>query len=273
MVADAKSFGKIAAANALSDIYAMGGKPLYALNIVCFPQDLDKQVLQEILAGGAEKCAEAGATLAGGHSIYDDGIKYGLAVTGIADTDKFLRNNTPRVGDKLILTKPLGVGVITAAYRDGEASDNDVAEVIASMERLNKYAAEKMQPYNISACTDITGFGLIAHILEMTAGAVSAEIFCDNLPHLNRVKHFIDDDYITGGGRRNRTFVGTRADTSNLPTWMSELMYDPQTSGGLLIAVDSEQADDLLNDIKVDDPHAAIVGCINEGKDTEMTFV
>lgn len=273
MVADAKSFGKIAAANALSDIYAMGGKPLYALNIVCFPQDLDKGILQEILAGGAEKCAEAGATLAGGHSIYDDGIKYGLAVTGIADTDRFLRNNTPRVGDELILTKPLGVGVVTSAYRDGATSYGDTVEVIASMERLNKYAAEKMEHYDVSACTDITGFGLIAHILEMTAGSVAAEIYCDSLPHLERVKYFIEDDYITGGGKRNRAFVGTRADTSKLPAWISELMFDPQTSGGLLIAVDSTQADELLDKIKADDPQAAIVGCIKERKDSEMTFV
>ena len=273
MVDDAKSFGKIAAANALSDIYAMGGKPLYALNIVCFPQGLDKKILQEILSGGAEKCAEAGATLAGGHSIYDEGIKYGLAVTGIADTSKFLRNNTPRVGDMLILTKPLGVGVITSAYRDGEASDADIAEVIASMERLNKYAAEKMQPYNISACTDITGFGLIAHILEMTAGDVSAEIYCYNLPHLSRVQYFIEDEYITGGGKRNRAFVGNRADTSKLPTWISELMFDPQTSGGLLIAVDSDQADELLGKIKADDPQATIVGCINNRSDKEIIFI
>jgi len=273
MVADARSFGKIAAANALSDIYAMGGKPLYALNIVCFPQDLDKQLLQEILAGGAEKCAEAGATLAGGHSIYDDGIKYGLAVTGIADTDRFLRNNTPRPGDKLILTKPLGVGIITAAYRDGETNDTDSAEVVASMERLNKYAAEKMEAYDVSACTDITGFGLIGHILEMTASTVSAEIYCDNLPHLSRVKYFIEDDYITGGGKRNRAFVGDRVDTGKLPTWISELMYDPQTSGGLLIAVSHAQADELLREIQEDDPKAAIVGCIKERGDNEMTFV
>jgi len=273
MVADAKTFGKIAAANALSDIYAMGGKPLYALNIVCFPQDLDKCILQEILAGGAEKCAEAGAALAGGHSIYDDGIKYGLAVTGIVETDQFYRNNTPQVGDKLILTKPLGVGIITAADRDGEANASDAAEAIASMERLNKYAAEKMVGYNISACTDITGFGLIAHLLEMTAGKTSAEIYCDNLPYLSNVKHYIEDDYITGGGQRNRKFIGVRADTSKLPTWITELMFDPQTSGGLLIAVDSGQADELLRAIQTNDPQAAIIGCIKDRADDEITFV
>ena len=273
MVADAKTFGKIAAANALSDIYAMGGKPLYALNIVCFPQELDNRLLQEILAGGTEKCAEAGTVLAGGHSIYDDGIKYGLAVTGIAETDRFYRNNTPRAGDKLILTKPLGVGIVTAADRDGEAEAVDAAEAVSSMERLNKYASEKMSLYDISACTDITGFGLIVHTLEMTAGNFSAEIYCDNLPHLSNVRHYIEDDYITGGGQRNRKFAGTRADTGKLPLWIAELLFDPQTSGGLLIAVDSGQADDLLKAIHTDDPQASIIGSVKERCDSEVLFV
>jgi len=272
MVADAKTFGKIAAANALSDIYAMGGKPLYALNLVCFPHDLDKRLLQEILTGGAEKCIEAGISVAGGHSIYSDEIKYGLAVTGIADRGKVYRNNTPRVGDRLILTKPLGVGIITAAYRGGEADDADVKEAITSMERLNKYAAEKIAKYEISACTDITGFGLIVHTLEMTAGNVSVEFCCDNLPYLSNVKHYIEDDWITGGGQRNRKFAGTRADTGKLPSWISELMYDPQTSGGLLLAVEAGQADELLKAIQADDPKAAIVGTIKERGIDEILF-
>ena len=272
MVADAKTFGKIAAANALSDIYAMGGKPLYALNIVCFPKELENCILQEILAGGAEKCAEAGAILAGGHSIYDEGIKYGLAVTGIAETDKYYCNNTPRIGDKLILTKPLGVGILTAAYRGNEANIEDIAEAITSMERLNKYAAEKAASFDISACTDITGFGLIAHTLEMLAGNASAEIYCDNIPHLTNVKHYIEEDWITGGGQRNRDFVGTRVDTSKLPLWLAELMFDPQTSGGLLLAVRAEQANDLVKEIQADDPHAAIVGGIKEKVIDEIVF-
>jgi len=274
MVADARTFGRIAAANALSDIYAMGGKPLYALNIVCFPQGLDNRLMQEVLAGGAEKCDEAGAVLAGGHSIYDDEIKYGLAVTGLAEIDRFYRNNTPRVDDKLILTKPLGVGIITAADRGGEANDSDSLEAVKSMERLNKYAAEKLVSYNVSACTDITGFGLIAHTLEMTAGNVSAEIFCDSLPHLSRVKLFIEDEWITGGGQRNRKFVGSQVDTSKLPLWIAELIFDPQTSGGLLIAVDSEQAEVLLTDIHaVGDTQAEIIGRIIKRRDDEITFV
>jgi len=230
--------------------------------------------MQDILAGGAEKCEEAGAVLAGGHSIYDDGIKYGLAVTGMAELDKFYRNDTPRVGHKLILTKPLGIGVITAADRDGEADASDSAEAIKSMERLNKYAAEKAGSYDISACTDITGFGLIAHTLEMTAGNVSAEINCDSLPHLKRVRHFIEDEWITGGGQRNRKFVGARVDTSALPLWVAELMFDPQTSGGLLIAVDSTQVDDLIRDIQdAGDTQAAIIGSIVKRDNDEIAFI
>ena len=273
MVDDTKTFGRIAAANALSDIYAMGGKPIYALNIVCFPQDLDNHVLQEILVGGAEKCSEAGALLAGGHSIYDDGIKYGLAVTGMVETNKFYRNNTPRVGDKLILTKPLGVGIITAADRGGEADAADVAEAILSMEQLNKYAAEKMASFDISACTDITGFGLIAHMLEMITESVSAEIYYDSLPYLSNVKHYIEEDWVTGGGKRNRHYVGNRVDTDVLPSWITELMFDPQTSGGLLIAVKSEQAEELLKAIQIDDNKAAIIGGISKRGNKEITFV
>ena len=275
MVADARTYGRITAANALSDIYAMGGTPLYALNIVCFPKELDKSLLQEILAGGAEKCTEAGALLVGGHSIYDEGIKYGLAVTGIADTGKFYRNNTPRTGDKLILTKPLGVGIITAAYRGGDVNelDEDVAQAIASMERLNKYAAEKAALYDISACTDITGFGLIAHLLEMTSGNATAEVYCEILPYINNVKYYIEDDWITGGGTRNRNFVGDRADTGKLPLWIAEIMFDPQTSGGLLLAVNTGQADELLKAIQKDDPQAAIIGSIKERENDEINFI
>lgn len=272
MVEDAKTFGMIATANALSDIYAMGGKPLYALNIVCFPKSADQELLQEILIGGAEKCNEAGALLVGGHSIYDDTLKYGLAVTGIVETDKFYRNNTPRVGDALILTKPLGVGVITAAYRGEEADEADVNEAIASMTKLNKYAAESIASFNISACTDVTGFGLIGHLLEMTAGNVSAELVPENIPHLSNVKKYIDDDWITGGGTRNRLFTSDRVDVSKIPKWMAELVFDPQTSGGLLIAVDKNQSDDLLKKLQKSDPLSAIIGKIIKRNENEITW-
>ena len=260
VVSDARAYGRIAAANALSDIYAMGGSPLYALNIVCFPQGLDQRLLQDIMEGGAEKCFEAGALLAGGHSIYDKEIMYGLAVTGIVSTGGLYRNNTPREGDALILTKPLGVGIIAAAHRDGEADAPDIAEAIASMERLNRYASEKIHGFNISACTDVTGFGLAVHALEMTAGNLTAEINGGALPYITNVRRYIDDDYVTGGGRRNRDFAGTRVSCGSLPVWIQELVYDPQTSGGLLIAVDAGEAEGLLRAIREAEPRAAIIG-------------
>ena len=272
MVPDAVAFGRIAAANALSDIYAMGGTPLFALNLVCFPQALDTALIQDILKGGLEKCMEAGAVLAGGHSIYDEGIKYGLAVTGIADTDKYYRNDTIHEDDRFILTKPLGTGIITTAGREGQAEAADVAEVVASMERLNKYAAQKSSGYDVSACTDVTGFGLVVHTMEMTAGNYTAEIYCGELPCFNRVKHYIEDGHSTGGGQRNQAFAGERADTGALPIWMRELVFDPQTSGGLLIAVRAEQADALLREIRADDPCAAIIGRVLKRDVKEVVF-
>ena len=273
MVADAKSFGRIAAANALSDVYAMGGKPLFALNLVCFQQSMDSAVLREILAGGAEKCAEAGVAIAGGHSIYDRQVKYGLSVTGIAPTDMIFRNNTPRVGDKLILTKPLGVGIILAAERAKHADKDSLDEAIGSMERLNKYAAQCLSGYDVSACTDITGFGLLVHLLEMSAGLVSVELFSDNIPFFKSARLFAEEFLLTAGGQRNRSFVADRVDVNGIPFWLQEIVFDPQTSGGLLVAVNSEHADLLLEDIRVNDPRAAIIGSVIERGNNEICFV
>jgi len=272
MVADAKTFGKIAAANALSDIYAMGGKPLYALNLVCFPKEADSDLLTAILEGGAEICKEAGAVLAGGHSIYGDDIKYGLAVTGIAEPERIYRNNTPRIGDALILTKPLGVGIITSADRDGAADEADAAQGVASMVKLNKYATSMLHLYNVSACTDVTGFGLIGHLLEMTAGKVSAEIDCENLPYFENVKYYIDEDYITGGGQRNRDFASSRVDVSKIPSWIAELLFDPQTSGGLLVAVSHGEAGGLLRELQAEYKQAAVIGRVTEKGEKEVMF-
>jgi selenide,water dikinase len=205
MVNDAGTFGKIAAANALSDVYALGGRPVVALNIVCFPSTMDMAVLKEILMGGAEKVMEAGAVLSGGHSIYDKEPKYGLAVTGIVDTDKIIRNNTPRVADKLILTKPLGVGIIMAALRGELAGDDAVRKAAESMMRLNRYAAEAMRGFDVGACTDITGFGLLAHALEMAGERVSIVIYPDELPYIDEARAYADEFLLTAGGRETAT--------------------------------------------------------------------
>jgi len=270
MVDDPKTFGKIAAANALSDIYAMGGKPLTALNLVCFPESMNIEILREILLGGAEKIVEASAVLAGGHSIYDKETKYGLAVTGIAESDKIIRNNTPKIGHKLILTKPLGTGIIMAALRGEEADDVAVNKAIKSMERLNKYAAEKMSGYDISACTDITGFGLLAHILEMASEKVSIKLFAEEIPYFDEAYKYAEDYLITAAGQRNRKHCGDKADVSGVSFALGELMFDPQTSGGLLISVDSEQASQLLAEIKSDDPCSKIIGEVIEKEKTAI---
>ena len=260
MVDDPKTFGKIAAANALSDVYAMGGKPITALNLVCFPQSMDLSILKEILVGGAEKVAEASAVLAGGHSIYDKEPKYGLAVTGMVANDDLLRNNTPHIGHKLILTKPLGTGIVMAALRVGEADDAAVSKAIASMERLNRYAAEKMRDFDVSACTDITGFGLLAHALEMAGDQVSIKLHAGQIPYFTEAANYANEYLITSAGQRNRNHLKGKANVDSLPFALQELVFDPQTSGGLLICVAPEQSTDLLAAIQADDPDSKIIG-------------
>ena len=272
MVEDPRSFGRIAAANALSDVYAMGGTPVLALNLVCFPEKLPKSILGEILAGGNEKVLEAGAVIGGGHSIYDREPKYGLAVTGTVKVKDMLRNDTPRVGHQLILTKPLGIGIIMAAARVDMASAEVQAKAVASMERLNRYAAEKMTGYTISACTDITGFGLLAHLLEMCGSTVSARIDPDQIPMIPEALGYAEEYLITAAGQRNRNHFGAQGDVESLSFGIQELLFDPQTSGGLLIAVDAKQADALLTAIQTDDPHARIIGAFVEREDKTILF-
>ncbi|MCL2318472.1 MAG: selenide, water dikinase SelD [Treponema sp.] len=264
MVEDPYLFGKIAAANALSDIYAMGGRPLYALNLVCFPEKLDKKFLGEILAGGAAKAMEADTVIAGGHSIYDHEPKYGMAVTGIIDPNKVLRNDSCRAGDLLVLTKPLGTGLVMAAFREGKAPDEIVKAATDSMERLNRYAAEKMTALagsgQVHACTDITGFGLAVHASEMAGDTHTLVINSSALPILSGALGFAEKGFITSGGRRNRNFMEGKADVSALSPALREIVFDPQTSGGLLIAAAPDAARELCAAIGRDDPAAAVIG-------------
>ena len=272
MVEDPCLFGKIAAANALSDIYAMGGRPIFALNLVCFPEKLDKKYLGEMLAGGAVKVLEADTVIAGGHSIYDHEPKYGLAVTGIIHPKKILKNDSCMTGDALILTKALGTGLIMAASREGKAACETVKAATDSMQRLNRYAAEKITAFNekqepqntgsapVHACTDITGFGLAVHASEMAGKNHTLVIDSSSVPILGGAAGFAEEGWITGGGRRNRNFMQGKTDVSALPRALSEIIFDPQTSGGLLIAVNSEAAQELCDAIRRDDPSAAIIG-------------
>lgn len=260
MVDDGRAFGRIAAANALSDVYSMGGTPLFALNLVCYPERMELDALGEILLGGAEKIQEAGAVLCGGHSIYDKEPKYGLAVTGRIDPKGIWRNNTPAPGDQLILTKPLGIGIIMAALRGEMADEEAVQAAIYSMQRLNKYAAEKMHSFPISACTDITGFGLLAHAREMAGEATSLVIYSSELPYIPQAYTYAGDFLITAAGQRNRNHMLGFVDLGTTPFAAQELMFDPQTSGGLFLSAPKSCAQELLSAIQEVEPQAKIVG-------------
>lgn len=264
MVDDPKTFGRIAAANAMSDVYAMGGEVLFALNLVCFPEKMDKQMLSDILYGGAEKLKEAQASLAGGHSIYDHEPKYGLAVTGKVDPQKIIRNNTAKPGDVLILTKALGVGLIQAAARGQVASKKAEQAAIDSMERLNKYAAEKMRGFAVHACTDVTGFGLLVHAAEMADKHVTLVIDTEQLPLLPEAYRYAEEFLATAAGQRNRQFMADKIDLSTVSSAFQEILFDPQTSGGLLLSVAPEQAEACLAAIQKEDPVAAIIGEVCE---------
>lgn len=270
MVEDPYTFGKIAAANALSDIYAMGAEPKTALNIVCFPETMDLNILGEIMRGGAEKVLEAGAVLAGGHSIADSGVKYGLSVTGVVDPEAIYRNDTPETGDLLILTKRLGVGIICTADRVGEASAEAMAEAIESMTTLNKYAAMCLKGRKVHAVTDVTGFSLLGHLLEMTEGPHGALIHGRRVPIFAEALRHADEFLLTAAGQRNRNFAGDRVVFEGVPFAMEEILFDPQTSGGLLIAADPKDAPKLLEDIRKTGAPAAVIGEITEAAEHKI---
>ena len=270
MVDDPYIFGKIAATNALSDIYAMGGEVKTALNIVCFPEKMDLNILGEIMRGGAEKVIEAGGTLAGGHSIADTDVKYGLSVTGIVHPDKIYTNNGARPGDALILTKRLGVGIICTANRVGEASAEAMEAVIESMTTLNKYAAECCKTFEIHACTDVTGFSFLGHLHEMIDGQNSCHIYADQIPIFEEALRHADEFLLTAAGQRNRNFTGPYVRFENIPFAIEEILFDPQTSGGLLIALAKEDAPALLEQLQETGAPARIVGEVTEKADIEI---
>ena len=271
MVDDPYTFGQIAAANALSDIYAMGGEVKTALNLVCFPESMDLNVLGEILRGGAEKVAEAGGSLAGGHSIADTGVKYGLSVTGLVDPRRMTANDTGRPGDKLILTKALGVGLICTANRVGEAAPDQMEGAIRSMTTLNKAAAEIAHKYEIHAATDVTGFSFLGHLHEMMGDKLSCVIDAHAVPVLPGAWEAADGCLYTAAGQRNRNHTGPFVRFENVPFPMEEILFDPQTSGGLLLAAAPQDAAALEQELRAAGLPATIVGEIFEKQTTEIT--
>lgn len=276
MVDDPKDFGRIAAANALSDVYAMGGKPLTAMNIVCFPaQDLPEKVLEDVLAGGLEKIEEAGAVLLGGHSVEDPEFKYGLSVTGMVHPDHMVTNGGARPGDVLILTKPIGTGVLTTAIKGKLASQEAASLMIRSMACLNGRAAEIFCRFSVHAMTDVTGFGLAGHALEMArASSCVFEIIAEKIPLLPGVAEHAAMGLIPGGAYRNLEFCGSQlVFAESVPRFLRDLAVDPQTSGGLLAAVDAGLAESCLHALKEAGLDVAIIGTVGQdGVCGEVSF-
>ena len=264
IIDDPYEFGRIAAANALSDVYAMGGRPVTAMNIVCFPiSTMSKDILREILRGGLAKVREADAVLVGGHSVDDQELKYGLSITGVVDPDKVLTNFHYTEGDRLILTKPIGTGIIATAVKGNMASADALNALIQVTSALNRTAAEVMANYDVHACTDITGFGLGGHILEMARGGKGEiALSADRIPVIPAAKEYASMGLIPAGSYATKHFCEQLVDIApHVETPTLDLVFDPQTSGGLVMAVAHDQAEDCLQELRnrgIDS--AAIIG-------------
>lgn len=270
-VDDPYLFGQIAATNALSDVYAMGGRMLTAMNITCFPENGDMAVLGEILRGGADKVKESGGILCGGHTVNDKEPKYGLSVTGMVELKKMMRNNSCRVGDVLILTKPLGVSIVLAAERVGEAAAQSVKQAHLQMTTLNKYASEIAMKYDIHAMTDVTGFGFLGHLSEMATEDYTIEINASKVPYIEGAYEYAEELLVTAAGQHNRNHYSGKLYLENVPMAMEELMFDPQTSGGLLFSVSPENGARVLEELNstLEIP-SAMVGRVTQRKHTNI---
>lgn len=268
IVDDPYTFGQIAAANSLSDVYAMGGKPIVALNIVCFPNCLNMNILGEILRGGADKVLEAGAVIVGGHTVQDDEPKYGLSVTGIVHPDKVLKNYGSETGDILILTKPIGLGIINTAIKAKIASKEAYEKAIKVMAYLNKYAGEIITDYNITSCTDITGFSLIGHAYEMAEPSKKTfRIFKDAIPFIKEAKEYASMGLIPAGCYENKRYLEGKYLLKNVESWMEDILFDPQTSGGLLISCKEEDYIDILTRLEKLEVESAVIGRVEDFND------
>ncbi len=265
---DPFTFGQIAATNALSDIYAMGGEPKLALNIMCVPKSMPKDAVHEILRGGYEKCAEAGAIICGGHSIYDDEPKYGLSVTGFVHPDHMWKNFGAKPGDILFLTKPLGIGVLTAAQKGDLLSTETEQKMIRYMTTLNKGARDALTGFHVRACTDVTGFSFLGHLYEMCSGSdVSAEIHVSGIDFIPEAVAFAQIGVLPEGMYRNRSYAEHAVDCGEVYLAYCDLLFDPQTSGGLLVAVDPNDADAVFEALQKSVPSPQKVGVIIQKKD------
>ena len=273
MIDDPYIFGQIAASNSLSDVYAMGGTPLVAMNIVCFPACHDMDVLAEILKGGVDKVKESGALLVGGHTVDDKEPKYGLSVSGTVHPDKVLSNATAKIGDKLIITKPIGVGILNTAMKEGLVDEKISKQVIETMVHLNKYAAMSFDKISVNSVTDITGFGLLGHALEMAkASDVSIELNSNDIPIIDGAIDMAKMGIIPAGMYRNKQYISSDVRLEGIEEYVEDILYDPQTSGGLLISVNSDLADELVKDMKENGAiEAKIIGTVIQKQEKYIT--
>lgn len=276
IVDDPYTFGQIAAANSLSDVYAMGGEPKVALNIVGFPNCLNPDILGDILKGGADKVKEAGAVLVGGHSVQDDEPKYGLCVSGFVHPGKIYKNHGSRPGDVLILTKQIGSGIINTAVKAGMASEAAAKEAVTVMSSLNRKAKEAAEEFQVNACTDITGFGLLGHCAEMAqASGVTFEISAPSVPCIQEAADYAKMGLVPAGAYNNREYSGALVDTGEVEEYYTDLFYDPQTSGGLLFSVPQNQAEGFIEalDKQGMDTRFAVIGQVIEKQDKLIRLV
>ena len=271
---DPYTFGQIAATNALSDVYAMGGEPKLALNIMAVPDSLPKEAVHALLRGGYDKVYEAGAIITGGHSILDDEPKYGLAVTGFVHPKKLLKNCGAEAGDVLFLTKPLGIGILTTAARVDLVSEETQALAKKLMTTLNKGARDVMVNYRVHACTDVTGFALLGHALEMAQGSgMELELDTAQIDLIEEARGFAEMGILPAGMYRNRAFAEAAVDAGEVPLAVQDMLYDPQTSGGLLIAVHPDDADALYADLKTAVPSAQRIGTVRPYRGGKYIFL
>lgn len=267
-------FGQIAATNALSDVYAMGGEPKLCLNIMAIPESMPKEAVHQLLRGGYDKVYEAGALITGGHSILDEEPKYGLAVTGFVHPDRVLTNSGARPGDVLLLTKPLGIGVLTTAAKADMASPAAIALAQQLMTTLNKSARDAMVQYRVHACTDVTGFGLLGHACEMAQGSgVELELRVEDIDLIPEAVELARMGILPAGMYRNRAFAEGEVDAGVTELCKQDLLYDPQTAGGLLMAVDPADADALLAELRRCVPSAQRIGVVQEYQGGKRIFL
>lgn len=267
-------FGQIAATNALSDVYAMGGEPRLALNIMAVPKDMPKETVHEILRGGYDKVYEAGALITGGHSIYDEEPKYGLAVTGFVHPDRVLTNSGARPGDVLLLTKPIGIGILTTAAKAELLEEQTRAMAYELMRTLNKAARDAMVKYRVHACTDVTGFSLMGHLYEMMQGSdTQAEVQVGSIDLIPEALEFARMGLLPEGMYRNRSFAEAAVDVGSTELAVQDMLFDPQTSGGLLMAVDAADADALFAELKGCVPSAQRIGTVGAYQGGKRIFL